>query len=68
VAEVLTAFLCIQDPLHDETEEAIEAAFDDLEVSLGRSAPLANTRPATLPGATVKWRDTCRQGSHPRSS
>jgi hypothetical protein len=35
VSEALTAFLSIENPLHDETEAAIEAAFDDLEVSLG---------------------------------
>lgn len=32
---MLTAFLSIQDPLDVETEDAIEEAFSDLEVSLG---------------------------------
>jgi hypothetical protein len=31
VAEALTAFLSIPDPLGDETEEAIQEAFDDLD-------------------------------------
>jgi len=35
VAEALTVLLSIQDPLDDETEEAIEEAFDDLGVDLG---------------------------------
>ena len=35
MAEALTAFLSIQDPLDDGTEDAIEEAFDDLGVSLG---------------------------------
>ena len=35
MAEALTAFLSIQNPLGDETEDAIQEAFDDLEVSLG---------------------------------
>ena len=35
MAEALTAFLSIQDPLGDETEAAIEDAFGDLEVNLG---------------------------------
>lgn len=35
MAEALTVFLSIQDPLGDETEGAIEEAFGDLEVSSG---------------------------------
>ena len=35
MAETLTVFLSIQDPLGDETEEALEEAFVDLEVDLG---------------------------------
>jgi hypothetical protein len=35
VAEALTAFLAIQDPLSDETDEAITTAFEDLELTLG---------------------------------
>jgi hypothetical protein len=35
VAEALTAFLSIEDPLHDETEDALEEAFGDLEVNVG---------------------------------
>jgi hypothetical protein len=31
MAEALTAFLSIPDPLGDETEEAIEEAFDNLD-------------------------------------
>jgi hypothetical protein len=34
VAEALTAFLSTQDPLHDETEDALDEAFSDLEVNL----------------------------------
>ena len=35
MTEALTTFLSIQDPLADEIEDALEAAFGDLEVSLG---------------------------------
>jgi hypothetical protein len=35
VAEALTAFLCIHDPLGDETKQAIEEAFDNLDWRLG---------------------------------
>jgi hypothetical protein len=35
VAEALTIFMTVQDPLGDETENAIEEAFDDLEVRIG---------------------------------
>jgi len=35
VTEALTTFLSIQDPLDDETEDALEDTFGDLEVSLG---------------------------------
>jgi hypothetical protein len=31
VAQALTAFLSVPDPLGDETEEAIQAAFDNLD-------------------------------------
>jgi hypothetical protein len=33
--EQLTAFLTLEDPLSDETEAAIEAAYADLEVDVG---------------------------------
>ena len=35
MAEALTIFLTIEDPLGDETENAVEEAFDDLDVRLG---------------------------------
>jgi hypothetical protein len=35
VAEVLTAFVSISQPLEEETDEAMTAAFEDLEVGLG---------------------------------
>lgn len=35
MAEALTVFLSIQDPLDDATEDALEEAFVDLEVNLG---------------------------------
>ena len=35
MTEALTAFLSIEDPLLDETEEALEEALGDLEVDVG---------------------------------
>jgi hypothetical protein len=35
VTEALTAFLSIPDPLADETEDALDEVFGDLEVDLG---------------------------------
>jgi hypothetical protein len=35
MAEALTVFLTVQHPLGDETENAFEEAFDDLDLRLG---------------------------------